>query len=101
MSTVTCPQCGEENRRAARFCKRCQADLSPTRGIAPAMPDQAAPPPSEAGLLTGLVRAVQRRVMGTESASPPRRAGWLSERSIEPKQRTDFPVVDCPFRTKP
>ena len=72
MSTVTCPQCGEQNRREARFCQRCQADLSPTRDVLPAVPDQAAPPPPPAGRLSGLVRAVRRRVMGGQSASPPR-----------------------------
>jgi len=103
MSTVTCPQCGEENRRAARFCKRCQADLSPTRDIAPAVPDQAAPPPPEAGLLSGLVRAVQRRVMGTESASPPRRASSLptTRRLREAEEPTVSQPVASPQPAQP
>jgi serine/threonine protein phosphatase PrpC len=30
---IICPTCGKQNRVAARFCKHCGADISPTRAI--------------------------------------------------------------------
>lgn len=43
MSTITCPKCGHPNRRDARFCQHCGADLSPTREVSPSAPDPGRP----------------------------------------------------------
>ncbi|HET92074.1 MAG TPA: zinc-ribbon domain-containing protein, partial [Chloroflexi bacterium] len=32
---MTCPNCGAQNRPAAKFCKQCGADFSPTRAVVP------------------------------------------------------------------
>ena len=59
---ITCPKCGKQNRREAKFCRYCRADLSPTRAMPSAVSDGG----------NGLVQAAKRWVAGTEPPPSPR-----------------------------
>ena len=74
MSTVTCPNCGKQNRPEAKFCRYCRADFSPMRALPPAAPGGGKPPRPETGALSGLVQAVKRWVTGAKPPSRPQPA---------------------------
>jgi serine/threonine protein phosphatase PrpC len=65
---ITCPHCGKQNRPAAKFCKHCGTDLSPTRAVGgtPTSPPQ----PGTTDTLSGLVQTVKRWI-GDEPAAAP------------------------------
>ena len=98
MSTINCPQCGQENRRAARFCKSCGANLSPTR-LAPATPEANTAPQPKAGGLLGLVQAIKHRVTGKEPASSLQQAP--SPATTRPMHVPEAPATPQPVASPP
>jgi serine/threonine protein phosphatase PrpC len=67
---TTCPNCGEQNRPTAKFCRHCGADLLPTGAPLSTALAQDKPAPSETGIFSGLVKMIKRWVMGTGQSSP-------------------------------
>jgi serine/threonine protein phosphatase PrpC len=63
---LTCPKCGAQNRRGARFCSSCGADLSPTRSMS-VEPDENQPAESGGGGISGLVQTAVGLLTGTKS----------------------------------
>lgn len=66
MSTITCPRCGKQNRREAKFCHDCRADLSPTRAQPWVSADVGTPARSVTGILSSLQQRITRYLMGPE-----------------------------------
>ncbi len=66
---ITCPNCGKQNRREAKFCSSCGANLSPIAARPSAGPGRGKPAQPETGVVSGLVQAVKDLVMGTEPGS--------------------------------
>ncbi|MFQ6100350.1 MAG: protein phosphatase 2C domain-containing protein [Anaerolineae bacterium] len=82
---ITCLKCGAQNRREAKFCSSCGADLSP--------PGATPPGQSDAGTETGLAQKIKRWVTGGGPSSPPPPAGQslartrpLQTKPLEPPQ---------------
>ncbi|MBN1976262.1 MAG: Stp1/IreP family PP2C-type Ser/Thr phosphatase [Anaerolineae bacterium] len=53
---LTCQKCGGQNRRGAKFCSTCGADLSPTRSMSPAEAEKRGSPKSGEGVASSFVR---------------------------------------------
>jgi serine/threonine protein phosphatase PrpC len=109
MSTVTCPTCGKENRRGANFCRYCQADLSPTRGMPgkskqpqPARPQASslATPPQTTPLMSsqaaGVLTPLQLRSVLSHPGDPRRRYGIVAARQLEHSIYYDAIDLTCP-----
>jgi len=82
---ITCPKCGKQNRRGARFCQYCGADLSPERLLPPAGTGEDAPSRSKEGGISGLLRKVEHWVTGGGGTSAP------SPASTRPLAPSDVP----------
>jgi serine/threonine protein phosphatase PrpC len=91
---MTCPNCGKQNRREAKFCRYCGADLSPTRAVSSAVPGRGKQPQSETGTVSGLVQTVKRLVAGTEPPSRP-------QQTPSPASTRPLPVSETPTDSQP
>ena len=69
---ITCPNCGEQNRPKAKFCKHCGADLSPTRAMPLTEPGSGVSPKPETGAISGPMRS-GKRPAGTQPPPAPTR----------------------------
>jgi hypothetical protein len=77
---ITCLKCGAQNRRKAKFCSSCGADLSPLSVTQPTRPDK--------DRSTGVIQTVKRWVAGTEpapEAQPP--PSQTATRPLPPNRR--------------
>lgn len=79
--TITCSQCGRQNRAEARFCRFCGFDLASQRPPSPPAAGQAAAP---AGPLTGLLQRVKRWLTGAAAPSPQAPRSRAAERPPAP-----------------
>jgi serine/threonine protein phosphatase PrpC len=69
---ITCLKCGGQNRREAKFCQHCGADLSPIPAAPPETTGKQKPPPKKSpGAGSGLLETVKQLVVGREPQPPP------------------------------
>lgn len=86
---ITCPTCGKQNRREARFCQYCGADFSPTRPMSTTPPRDDMPSQSEGHTVARLFQAAKRWVTGEEPPPlPPQPAPPLSPAPVQPPAET-------------
>jgi serine/threonine protein phosphatase PrpC len=64
---LTCQKCGGQNRRGAKFCSSCGADLSPTRSMSPAEAEGRAASKSGEGVVSSLVQSAVGLLTGSKS----------------------------------
>jgi len=96
---ITCPNCGKQNRPAAKFCYHCGADLSPTRPTPPAVPGKGDSSQLETGVVSGLVQTVKQWV--TEPPPPSRSTSSPASTRPLPTETetaaTESPATPCPI----
>jgi serine/threonine protein phosphatase PrpC len=64
---LTCQKCGGQNRRGAKFCSTCGADLSPTRSMSPAEAEKRGSSKSGEDAVSSLVQTAVRFLTGSKS----------------------------------
>ena len=95
---ITCPNCGAQNRREAKFCHNCRADLSPTRTMPSTVPKRDKPSRPKRGPISALLQTIKRRRRGAEPLSPPQPApSPASTRPMPPES----PATKAPATPRP
>ena len=64
---LTCQKCGGQNRRGAKFCSSCGADLSPTRSMSSSESEKRGSTKPEDDAVSSLVQTAVRFLTGSKS----------------------------------